>query len=569
MHPCLRLAAAAVCLVGVAAAADPAADSTAGPDADSSAFRVRPYLQNPAPDAMTIRWLSPDGTPGRVLCADAEYRSTPVACPELDYQPAEPADRRHAAPPFLHAVRITGLEPATSYPYVVEQAGETVRAVLTTSPRPGDVGRGGGVRLFFYADSETQPESRGSRVDWPPSTVLSAGPRPGWVGERYLADETTGYRMNLALIASRAAESLRAGNPVLVSVVGDLVESGGEQRDWDEFWRHNAGGLGTLASRAPLVAAPGNHELLGGPRSADPRRDLGGYSAAAAFIAARKFRTYFELPDNGADDERHRGRYFRLDFGPVTLLSLDSTNGGSDDGPDDTNHALDRRDAPQVPDYLPGSPQYAWLERELALAQARGAVVLVQFHHMPFSSGPHGRPPGEGEGQDEHSGRPLRALGELLARRGVRAVFCGHDEMYEHCFADGVHYYDVGIGGDGLRGPVAGLPNDRQIFSAHDHAPEVWRGDVLVSGGRQYGHVEVDVTRSATPGGYRVTITPAHVFPVLDPDLPGTVAGWERREYDDVLVFEVGAGPHDGGATRIDGPTGPVAGAPIAEESRP
>ena len=502
----------------------------------ASAFRVRPYLQNPASDAMTIRWLSNDDTPGTVRIAGREFVSAPVLSLELAYQPNESQDDRLGSAPFLHSIRVRNLEPATSYPYEVEQGGETVEAILTTAPLPGTVGAGGGVRLFFYSDCETQPESRGSRTDWPPSRSPPDGTRPRWVNGRYPADETTGYRMNLALIATRAAESLRAKNPVLVSVVGDLVESGGEQRDWDEFWRHNAGTFGTLASRVPIVAALGNHELFGGPPSDEPGKDLGGYSGRATLVGSMKFLTYFEHPANGAADERHENRYHRIDFGPVALLTLDTTNGGRDDGANDTNHELDRDDAPHVPDYAPGSEQYAWLERELADAGARGRIIFVQFHHAPFSSGPHGLPPGAGAGRNLHSGQPLRALSKLLGRHGVRAVFSGHDEMYEHSIVDGVHYYDVGIGGDSLRPPDKDAKNDRCVFLAHDHSPERWTGDVLESGGKHYGHVEVDVTSAAT--GFAVTISPVHVFPVLDPDAPCTILRWERREYDDVVTFD-------------------------------
>ncbi|MFM7109166.1 MAG: metallophosphoesterase family protein [Planctomycetaceae bacterium] len=500
-------------------------------------FRVRHYLLDPAADAMTIRWLSETGAAGAVECNGATLTSTPVLARDLDYDGAEPLELQHASPPYLHSVRVTGLEPATSYPYAVTQDGETLKAVLTTAPRRGEVGRGGGVRLFLYGHPAAQPESRGSHAEWPPSPSAPGGPRPTWA-KTYPADETTGYRMNLALMASRAAESLRAGNPVLACVVGDLVENGGEQRDWDEFWRHNAGTFGTFASRVPLAAVPGEHDICGGPKSPDPQRNLGGYSGAATLRAARKFAAYFEHPANGAADERHEGRYWRIDFGPVTLLGLDTTNGGSDGGADDTNHLLDRKDAPHIPDYAPGSEQHAWLQRELAAARDRGAITFVAFHHSPWTSGRRGLPPGSGVRFSEHSGIPLRLLGQLFRDHGVRAVFGAHDDMYEHSFADGVHYFDVGIGGDGLRAPHPGLFNDKQIFVADDHAPEAWRGNVLVSGGKHYGHVEVNVDRKADGAGFAVSITPVCVFPILDPRAPGTVTGWERREYDDVLRFD-------------------------------
>ena len=529
-RPLPRLASAlAGCLLAATVA------TAAGPQ-----FRVRPYLQNPAPDAMTVRWFSETGDPGRLTCDGRTFTSRPVLASELSYNPAEPAELQHPAAPFLHSIRVTDLEPATSYPYEVEQAGETSRAVLTTSPLPGTVGRGGAVRLFFYADSECEPESRGAAGLWPASPSQPGGLRPRWA-VRYPVDQTTGYRMNLALIAARAAESLRAGNPALVSIVGDLVQSGGEQRDWDEFWRHNSGAFGTLAARVPLVAAFGDHDVFGGPTDGDRERDLGGYSGPPSLFASQKLLTYFEHPENGATDERHIGRYHRVDFGPVTLLTLDSCNGGVDDEATDTNHLLDRRNAAHIPDYMPGSEQHAWLVRELAAARERGAIVFVQFHHAPFSSGPHGRPPGGGPRQDLQSGQPMRFLVDLLRDSGVRAVFSGHDEMYEHSIVEGVHFFDVGIGGDDLRAPEPGTFNDRQIFCVDTHAPERWDGNVLVSGGKHYGHLEVEVARRTDAAGFRVTITPVHVFPLLAADRPGEVMDWERREYADVVEFDVAA----------------------------
>jgi hypothetical protein len=504
-----------------------------------SAFRIRPYLQHPAADAMTIQWFSESQDSGIVVLGGREYFSEPILCLELAYHPLEPREHRHAVPPFLHSVRINGLEPSTSYPYSVEQDGETIKAILTTSPRPGEVGKGGGVRLFFYGDSKTEPESRGSRTEWSPSPSMPAQPRPRWVRDRYLADETSGYRMNLALIASRAAESLRAKNPVLVSVVGDLVANGAEQRDWDEFWRHNAGDFGSLASRVPIVAAIGDHDIGGDPALTGSLESPGGDPSRSSLVGSMKFLTYFDHPSNNASDERHEDRYHRVDFGPVTLITLDTTNSGPDDGDDDTNHSLDHASASHIPDLAPGSEQYEWLERELADAAASGRIILVQYHHAAFSSGPHGRPSGSADGFDLFSGQPLRALAPLFTKHRVRAVFAGHDEMYEHSLVDGIHYFNVGIGGDRLAEVDAAAANDRQVFVANDHAPERWNGDVLTEGGRHYGHVEVDVTRAEKSDALHVSITPIHVFPVLDPQQPGSIVRWERREYGDRVEFDV------------------------------
>ena len=108
---------------------------------------------------------------------------------------------------------------------------------------------------------------------------------------------------------------------------------------------------------------------------------------------------------------------------------------------------------------------------------------------------------------------------------------------------DGIHFYDVGASGDGLRGPQADLTNPFQTFLAHTDAPEAWLGDVLVSGGKHYGHLEIDVTLAAS-GMWDVSITPAYAFPLLSATNPGEILGWERRTYADVVTFSVVPEPH-------------------------
>jgi hypothetical protein len=81
---------------------------------------------------------------------------------------------------------------------------------------------------------------------------------------------------------------------------------------------------------------------------------------------------------------------------------------------------------------------------------------------------------------------------------------------------DGIHFYDIGMGGDGLRGPGSGLDsanpsiqtNPYQKFTAHLNAQEVWNGPQLVSGGKHYGHMEVNVTFDAVAGIWNATARP-------------------------------------------------------------
>lgn len=480
-------------------------------------FRVLPYLQNPSPSEMTVRWLSDSNVAGTLTVTTPGgplvLNSTPVQAATLGYNPygTEPGGP-HPALPYMHSVRVSGLAPSTAYNYSVNQNGFTFNSTLTTAVTGNQA-----VRFMVLADSETEPESTGSRVNWDvPAGVTRPVP---YADGKYVVDQTEGLRQNLNVVASR--------HPNFISIAGDLVESGGEQRDWDEFWKHFSGDYGTLGSRVPLMNSMGNHENFAGPGA------FGGYGSGPSDYAAAKYTTYFESPTNGAADPAHEGRYSRRDYGKVTLITLDSSNGGVQGSANDTNHYID---GTQAPDYAQGSEQYLWASAQLADARADGQIVFVQFHHAPYSVGPHGWPAGTGAGHDNQSGVPMRIYSPLFEQNDVAAVFTGHDEMYEHSIVNGIHYFDIGSAGDGLRGPVAGLTNPYQVFLAHDDAPEVWSGKQLLSGGKHYGHMEVNVTPLAGDQ-WKVDMLPVYVFPLMDAN--GTITGWERRVYNDAVTLTV------------------------------
>lgn len=490
----------------------------------SEAFRVLPYVQNPAPEAMTIRWLSNAEEPGLLTVetpeGPREFRSRPKLASALGFNPFQPEpDGPYPELPWLHSIRVTGLTPAGKYVYRVRQGTQQHASSFRTAPSVDQ-----SIRFIVYSDLETEPESTTSPpVDWPASTNSN---RPEGL-TRYVTDQTTGCRENCKLVAAR--------QPDFLVIAGDLVETGGEQRDWDEFWRHHAGDYSTLASSVPIFAALGNHENYAGPG--------GGYSAQGANFATDKFLTYFEVPDNQSANQKHRGRYYRIDYGPITLITLDSSDGLPHQSASDTNHSLT---ASQAPDFNPDSDQYRWFEKQLAAAQQRSRFTFVQFHHTMYGSGPHSIPFGKPNFSGQ-SGIAMRVIQPLLFRYGVDAVLSGHDEMLERSLvkgtetlADGttrphaIHFYDIGIGGDGLRGPSADYDNPYRQFLAHEHAPEIWNGKQLISGGKHYGHLEVNVSLNAN-GEWQAELTPVYVFPRMNSQ--GEVIGWERRTYNDVVTL--------------------------------
>ena len=493
---------------------------TAGWAQADGPFRVLPYLQNPAPDAVTVMWFSEANTAGQIayrLSGEWTTQEVPaVSAAALNYHSTETNFFSGGIPPALpysHRSRLTGLTAGTSYVYVVTQDGVSITNTFRTAP-PGNRA----VRFVVYSDSETEPESTGKAADWPV---------PGGSSSRkYVVDQTRGYRENLLIMEARS--------PDFAVIAGDLVESGGEQRDWDEFWRHNAGTLNRLAGAVPILPTPGNHEYYGGTR--------GSYNQPASEQSVAKYLTYFEMPANGASDPAHNQRYYRMDYGPVTLLVLDLCNGNDAIPAEDTSTYLTTASGCKAPDFNPGTPQYVWLEAQLAAAQTNSAFTFVAFHHVPYSSGPHG------VASEAQSGVPARVLTPLFLQYGVDAVLAGHDEMYERSTVTGteqlpgggtravtLHVYDLGMGGDGLRGPSSGVVNGMQAFLAHDDAPEVWSGSALVSGGKHYGHLEVNV-RTNGLGNWEAVLTPAYAFPLMDGS--GTVTGFERRTYADEVMIE-------------------------------
>ena len=515
-------------------------------------FRVLPYVQNPAPDAITVVWFSESGQPGTVTYGEVdgaspggELPSTPELASGLAYPKWEEDtyfSGQAPAPPYRHRVRLAGLRPGTRYAYAVRQGASAFSDTLVTAPGPARQP----IRIIFFADSETEPESTGKPTVW-------ADPTGADPGRLYLLDQTQGFANNLEVIWSR--------QPHLLSISGDVVESGGEQRDWDEFWRHVTAVSGcNLAARIPIISVPGNHEYYEGPR-------MGRYDQPASERAIGRFLTYFDVPGNGSPEPADAGRYYRLDYGPATIIGLDVSNGSPHRSEGDTNYYLlgqGDEDGGYSPGFGPGTRQHAWLEEQLRDAQESSAFTFVILHHVPYSVGPHGWPPGSGgDDTDPQSGVPVRSLVPLFHRYGVDAVVAGHDEIWERSEVAGeeigpdgalsphtLQVYDVGVAGDGLRGPQPGLANPHQKFLVHSHVPEVWRDGVLVDGGKHYGHLEVDLLPTGE-SGWQAVLKPVYVFPLFT-GAAATYAGYERRVYDDIVTLtQPGTATAVGAATAV------------------
>jgi 3',5'-cyclic AMP phosphodiesterase CpdA len=457
-----------------------------------------PFLQERSEDRAVIAWVSHEDTPLKINWLDQSTLSTVSPATALDYHPVEIEEfpELSQAPRYLHRATLDGIAGEPTVEYTVHFPDNPYRNTFKALPGSREK-----VRLIAYADSETEPESTGKPAKWG---------TPQEPERRYLVDQTTGYRSNLAQILLRS--------PDAVLIAGDLVESGGEQRDWDEFWQHKK----TIAGSVPFLTAPGNHEYYAGPKH-------GSYESPASRKAIARYRTYFPKS------------YYSQDIGRVTVISLDSNDGLPHGGATDSNHYLEAA-GDFAPGFHPESQQVVWLQKELARAQALGQFILVMFHHCPYSSGTHGFAPGRGDQQDQQSGQALRALTPLLMNYGVDLLITGHDEMMERSEVKGtettpdgrqqptvMQVYDVGVGGDGLRGPER--ENEWQQFLAYKHAPEIWKNGTLLSGGRHYGHLEIDVAPKAD--GWKAKLTPVYILPIKQGD------NWvfQRKVYSDRVTL--------------------------------
>ncbi len=246
-----------------------------------------------------------------------------------------------------------------------------------------------------------------------------------------------------------------------------------------------------------------------------------------------------------------KGRYYSIKYGPASFIALDLCNNGINGSEEDTNYYLlgeSDSGGGNAPDFGVGSRQYNWLEQQLVDAQEQSLFTFVFFHHAPYSSGPHGFPSGVGDLFDNQSGIPVRALTPLFMKYGVDAVFSGHDEIWERSEVTGseiqqdgtevnhsIQFYDVGTGGDGLRGPVTGTDNPFQKFLVHRDVPEVWDENILSEGGKHYGHMEVDIVPREN-NSWQAILKPVYIFPLFN-IVDSTYSEFERRVYDDQVIL--------------------------------
>lgn len=529
-------------------------------------FRVLPYLQSPTSTSMSISWVSELNEPGTVIVTGPGIKakkvtSTPHYMDLMEYTDKELKQELtynngngvvetipqgswlESSSNYKHSVTIDELEPNSKYTIIVKQGKETHTSKFETFP---DRENWDELSLVAFSDTETEPYGALEHREWELHTVNPYAPgseeRPGKGSAfdkkygnqarnnmflvRYPLDQQTALNENLAHI--------EAADPDALLIAGDLSQGAGYQPAWDEFWRHFAGEFTDIASTTPLLTALGNWETyasINGGYGSDEDR-------TPAVISRNKYHEYFDTPGD-AENPQFKDSYYRTDIGPITLLTLDSTNGipdettktktftgkvysendsvlnesvwagqGVDGDPyittdtqgeftaESYNSAYTKlfkattSEGSDLPNFNPGTEQYKWVEDQLKDAREKGQIILVQFHHSAYSSGVHGAPPNH-EQADNQSGVAMRVYSPMFEKYGVATVISGHDEMFERSWVDldgdgtGFHSYDVGVAADGLRGEKMikdengnYVPQDYNTYtqwSATQDEPELWK----------------------------------------------------------------------------------------------
>ncbi|MBN1837839.1 MAG: metallophosphoesterase family protein [Spirochaetales bacterium] len=192
-----------------------------------------------------------------------------------------------------------------------------------------------------------------------------------------------------------AAQAVAASGADLVIQLGDLAEIGAFASDWLDA----LDALSLFASRIPTVGIIGNHDYYGDP--------------------GRNFRALFPYPY--ADP---KGAYWSFDAGGSHFALVDCFE----------------------KDGSVSAAQKAWLEEDLRRAGAdRNTRHLFVFEHLtPITTG-----------TSEPAGELERWLLPLADRRGVDAVFFGHDHHYEH--------WELVYGNEGLVFEPQDSPTGRRV----------------------------------------------------------------------------------------------------------
>ncbi len=279
--------------------------------------------------------------------------------------------------------RVDGLNPDTDYPYEVMLNGQRIGGGrLRTWPVASD-------RLTFFAMGDFGNGSSGQR------RVADA------MWREFQRRETAGDHVRFVITT---------GDNIYADLnLGFIkIRTGNRDSHWESKFY---GPYAPLIGRIPFLPTLGNHD----GNATENRDDL------------------FVYLDNFFFPRGRPERWYSFSFGGLAdFYALDTTE-NTDSGP-------------PTPVYLPDSPQFRWLQAEMAESRARWKIPY--FHNPLFNAGPgHGSYFGE-----------LRHFFDLFRKSGVAVSFAGHEhnlQFSERNDATGNMLFVItGAGGELRRGNV-------------------------------------------------------------------------------------------------------------------
>ena len=197
---------------------------------------------------------------------------------------------------------------------------------------------------------------------------------------------------------------------------GDAVVDGSDAHQWNTSFIPLINRL-TAEAGVPYFPVAGNHDVTPALTAEAPARQAG-------------LRNYFDavsamIPPNGSPRRLSGYPAYAVAYGNTFVLAIDSNIAGDEN-------------------------QYQWAKGQLeGLDRSRYVNVIAFFHHPPFSSGPHG-----GSNVEPPTSALRSRYMPLFNAHHVRAVFAGHDHLFEHWverYADGTgpHRMDLVVSGGG------------------------------------------------------------------------------------------------------------------------
>lgn len=315
-------------------------------------FVVEPYLQFPTRDTITILWETQVPGDSTVSYGPSDRELTNLTAAEKV---------------TMHEVKLEKLRPNTKYVYKVASVDAEGKEVKSA------------IRQFMTA------------VD--ANSAFSFG--------------VIGDTQKNPKITEKIAKLIFDRRPHFVMHVGDVVDNGPDQKEWEnELFRP----CQPLFSRVPVLPCIGNHEKN-----------------------HANYYKYFSLP---APEY-----YYRYSYGNADFFSVDS------------NKPL-----------KPGSEQYEWLDRELGKSTAKWKFA---YHHHPVWSSDENDYGDSWKGPSKMGDLNARHLMELYEKHNLDVCFNGHIHLYERSWPvregkvnreKGVIYVTSGGGGGGLEN-FSPLPN--------------------------------------------------------------------------------------------------------------